>query len=474
MSSQTEPVQAQIEETGPCSRLLRIRVPQSRVDSEIESTFRTVEKNVAFPGFRAGRAPRRMVESKLGGQVLAEVKERLVQAAVDETIEAHSLQAIGSPRMDYERFQLTRGAEFSFEVTIDVRPAFEVPDLATLRVTRPDLSVKEADVDREVETLRESRATIADAGDEPVREKDVVILSVKIESGGETVVDASDVEWQVAGDVLGGMQIDGLAAAVTGKRRGESAEFTQKLPDDFTDEARRGQDAKITISIKSAQHVTLPELTEDWAKEMDYDGVADMRAEMRRKLERRAAQNRDSALDGAIVAALLGAVPFAVPPSLVSSETSKMLRRYEAQFRRQGVPEQDIETQLRAMVGSAAGKVRDDLRTSFLLDRIASDRKVFVTENEMRQEIARIGAGYERNPAEMEAALEKQGVLGALRAELRERKTLAALRSIVQIVEPDAAPAAADAPAPAEAPASPEPSAPAESAAAPGSEVEKS
>lgn len=440
MSTDTHPVEAQIEETGPCSRLLRITVPQARVDSEIESTFRNVEKNVAFPGFRPGRAPRKMVESRLGGQVLAEVKERLVQAAVDEVIDAQKLQAIGSPRMDYDKFELTRGAEFRFDIQIDVRPTFTVPDLAGLEVVRPDTSVSDADVDRDLESLRESRASVRDAGDEPLRAKGIVSLGVKISVGDETIVDAQGVEWQAEGDVIGGMQIDGLCAGLVGKKKGESATFVQKLPDDFKDEQHRGRDANVVLSVESVQHVDLPEVTDDWAKEMDYEGVEDMRKELRRKLERAAEQNKDAALDRAIVDALLAATPFEVPPSLVAAETEKMLRRYEAQFRRQGVPEQDIEAQLRALLGAAAQKVKGDLRASFLLDRIAADRKVFVTENEMRQEIARIGARYDRNPAEMETVLESQGVLPALRAELRERKTVAELRGVVKIVDRAAAP----------------------------------
>jgi trigger factor len=445
MSSQAHPVDAQVEETGPCSRLLKIRVPKPRVDAEIEATYRNVERSVEFKGFRAGHAPRKLVEARLGPQVLSEVKERLVQTAVDEVIDRQKLQAVGSPRVDWEKVALQRGEDFAFEIGIDVRPTFEVPDLATVEVKRPDLTVTDAQVDAEIERLREERATVRDAGDEPLRERGIVTLEVRIAVGDETIVDAKDVEWQHgAGDVLGGMAIDGLQAGLLGKRKGDTATFTQKLPDDFRDEARRGQDAAVTLIVQGVQHVELPALDDAFAKEMDYDGVEDMRKELRKKLERQAEQRKDAALDGAIVDALLGAVPFEVPPSLVAAETERMLRRYEAQFRRQGVPEQEIDAQLRHLVGAAAERVKRDLRASFLLDRVAADRKVFVTENEMRQEVARIAQRYDRSLAEMEHTLQEQGVLPALRAELRERKTVADLRGVVKVVEP-AAPAAAGA-----------------------------
>lgn len=452
MSSQAHPVDAVIEETGPCSRLLKIRIPKPRVDAEIEATYRNVEKSVQFPGFRAGKAPRPLVEARLGPQVLSEVRERLVQAAVDEVIDRQKLQAVGSPRVEWSKVELNRGADFAFEIGIDVRPTFDLPNLAELEVTRPDMTVTDEHVAAAVERLREERATVRDGGDEPLRERGIVTLHVKLEVGGETIVDADDVEWQLGGgDVLGGMKIDGLSDGLLGKRKGDAVAFTQKLPDDFRDEARRGQDANVALEVRGVQHVELPVLDDAFAKEMDYDGVDDMRAELRKKLERGAENDKDSALDRAIVEALVRAVPFEVPPSLVTAETERMLRRYEAQFRRQGVPEHDIEVQLRHLVGAAAERVKQDLRASFLLDKVAAERKVFVTENEMRQEIGRMSQRYDRTLAEMEHTLEEQGVLPALRSELRERKTVADLRGVVKVVEPAGAktadPAAAPAPA---------------------------
>ncbi|MCE9634144.1 MAG: trigger factor [Planctomycetes bacterium] len=442
MSSQSSPaahpVEAQIEETGPCSRLIKISVPQARVDAEIESTFRNVEKTVQFPGFRQGKAPRKLVEAKLGAKVLEEVKERLVQSAVDEVIDEKKLLAVGSPRIEWGKVELARGRDFAFDIGIDVRPTFELPNLAELSVTRPDLTVTEAHVDADVQRLREERATVRDGGDDGLREKGIVSLQVKVQVGEETIVEAADVEWQHGPDVLGGMQIDGLSAGLLGKRKGETSEFTQKLPDDFRDEAHRGQDAKIALTIQTLQHVDLPEADDAFAKDMDYDDVADMRAELRKKLERQAEGNRDAALDGAIVEALLQAVPFDVPPSLIASETERMLRRYEAQFRRQGIADADIEAQLRQLVGAAAERVKRDLRASFLLDKVAAERKVFVTESEIRQEIARMAQRYDRSLAQMEATLESQGILAALRSELREKKTVADLRGVVKVVEPEA------------------------------------
>jgi trigger factor len=436
MSAQTpsQTVQtSQVESTGPCSRKLSIRISAERVDGEFESTLKNVMSSVHFQGFRPGKAPRRLVEARLGDRVLGEVKERLVQTAVESAIAEHKLQPVGNPRMDFDAVTVRRGQEFTFDVTLDVRPEFTLPKLEDVVVRKPDLTVTEAQVDAAVESLRMERSTTSDGGDEPCREHGILTLAVKIAVGDAVVVDASDVEWQLGTDVLGGMAITGLSAGILGKKKGEEGTFTQALPADFRDEQYRGKDATITIRVDGVQHVTLPAADDAFAKEMDYEDTADMRAELRKKLEREAAANEERALDEAIVDALLAAVPFDVPPSLVNSETERMLRRYEMQLRQQGVPDQEIALALQQMVAAAATKVTRDLRASFLLERVASERKVFVTETEMRQEIGRIAARYSRSANDMEEQLASQQLLGALRTELRERKTVAELRGLVKI-----------------------------------------
>ncbi|MCG3135391.1 MAG: Trigger factor [Planctomycetes bacterium] len=437
-SASAPAIEASVEETGPCSRKLAIRVPAARVDHEYESALKSVMGSVQFDGFRQGRVPRRLVEARLGGRVLDEVKERLVQTALEDVIKEKKLQPVGNPRMDWGKLTCARGADMAFDIALDVRPTVKLPKLDELAVKRPDLTVTDAQIDAEVESLRMDRAETRDAGDEPLRAHGICTLAVKITStdanGAEqTVVEADDVEWQLGSDVLGGMLIAGLDAGILGKKKGDTVEFRQPLPADFRDEQWRGKDAVISVRIDAAQHVDLPEVTDAFAKDMDYDSVEDMRKELRKKLERQAESSKERALDEAIVDALLAAAPFDVPPSLVTSETERMLRRYEAQLRQQGVPDQDIALQLQQMVSAAATRVTRDLRASFVLDEVARDRKVLVTETEMRQEIARIAARYNRSTNDMEEMLENQGILSSLRVELRERKTVAELRGVVKI-----------------------------------------
>jgi FKBP-type peptidyl-prolyl cis-trans isomerase (trigger factor) len=124
-----------------------------------------------------------------------------------------------------------------------------------------------------------------------------------------------------------------------------------------------------------------------------------------------------------------------------------MLRRYEAQLRQQGVDEETIPKLVEQAHSQAQSRVQRDLRLSFLLDKIAAERKVFVTENETRQEVAGIAARYGKGLPEMEEYMERNGLLPALRSELRDRKTLRDVRGVVKVVDDVPAAAAASEPA---------------------------
>jgi trigger factor len=434
MSAEAPALDVTVENAGPCSRVLKIKVPASRVDHEIEQTYKNVLKTVQFPGFRAGKVPRKLVEARLGDRVMQEVLERLVQTAYDEAVDSKKLKTIGAPRLK-DPPTIARGTDLAISIDVDVRPEFALPKLEELTATRPVVEVTDVDVETEIKRLRDERATVADAGDEPLADSGIATLHVKITVGADVIVDTGDVEWQHPSDVLGGMLVENLSTTLLGKKKGETATLKEKLPADFRDEKHRGVEATIELRVESVQRVTLPVVDDAFAAEMDYDSLDDMKSEIKTELGKRVGAQIERMTDDAVAESLLAAAPFDVPPSLVEAETEKMLRRYEMQLRQQSIPEDSIPKLMGEARAQAETRVKRDLRLSFLLDTIATERKVFVTENEIRAEVAAMAARYEKTVPEMEDYMERNRLLPALRSELRDRKALGELRKIVKITD---------------------------------------
>ena len=425
----------EVSDNGACSRRVRISVPAARVDREIEHTLRNVQRNVQFKGFRPGKAPRRLVEARLGDRVLADVKERLVEAAVNEAVKETGLDTIGEAQATWDEIEVRKGADLEFDVLVDVRPEFEVPDLASITVTRPALTVEDDDVEAEIEKLRMARATTEEAGDDALAERGVAVLGVKIEIEGEVVVDEPEVEWQHPSDVLGGMVVPDMPSSLLGKARGDAVELTVTLPDNFVTEQFRGKEAHLRLTVEGVQHVSVPDLDDTFAAELDFDDVAELRDDVRKQLERGLEDAARKALDDRIVDAILDATPFEVPPAMVRRETGRMLQRFETQLRQDGVDEARISEEVAHAHAEAEGRVTRDLRASFVLDKVASARKVFATETEVHRELASMGAAYNQSAEAMAEYMERNNLMTSLRASIRERKTIDGLRDLVQITE---------------------------------------
>ncbi len=436
MSAQQQSLAVEIEDAGPCSKKFRITVPAERVDREIEDTFKNVQKAVQFKGFRPGKAPRRLVEAKLGERVLSDVRERLVKTAVEEAVKDSELQTVGEADADWTSITVEKGNDLTFEVTVDVRPEFELPALDTIEVERPVLAVTDEVVEREIDRLRMERASAEDAGDSPLEEAGLATLAIVLRCDGETIVEESGIEWAHPSDMLGGIHVEGMATGLLGRKKGDTAQFTLTLPDNFRDDALRGRDATIDLTLESVQKVTLPELNDAFAAELDYDDVEELRDDIRTRLERQAETQSERALDESIVEAVLAKTPLELPPSLVRRETGRMLARYQTQLRQDGHPDDHIREELAKAHAEAETRVLRDLRASFVLDRIATERKVFATESEVQQEIARMAASYDRTTDEMEDHMLENGLMSSLRASIRERKTIGELRGLVTIIEP--------------------------------------
>ena len=230
-----------------------------------------------------------------------------------------------------------------------------------------------------------------------------------------------------------------MATGLLGKKKGDSAEFEVPLPDNFRDENLRGKPAKVALTVESIQKVTLPELNDAFAAELDYDDVEELRDDIRKQLGRQVEVRLERALDERVVEALLEKVPFDLPPSLVRRETGRMLARYQTQMRQDGHPEEKIREELARAHAEAETRVKRDLRASFVLDKIATERKVFATENEVHQELARMAASYHRSVEEMEDQMLQNGLMSSLRASIRERKAIGELRKLVTLKESEAA-----------------------------------
>jgi trigger factor len=431
--AEAPPVEAKVEDAGPCRKRISVTVPAGRVREELDQAYLELIRGVHVPGFRPGHLPRKVAEMRFGKAVRHEVKGTLLEKVFGEVLEKHSLSPLGRPDLKGGEDELDPAKPFSFEVTLEVKPEIQVPDLASIAVKRPKVPVQEKDVEKAVEDLRLDRAELRPAEDGTVAERDIAVMDVAVLLGGERIVDAENVQYRHPSEVIAGVQVPGISKEVLGKKRDQSFSLKLKLPQNFRVPEHAGKEADLSLTVREVKRFHLPALDAELAKSMDFESVDELKAEVRRAVEREKASEAEKRLDDAILDAILAKAPITLPEGIVKSEIGQVLARYQADLHMQGASQEAIDEKLAEVQGDAAEHVAREFRAAFLVEEVAKRKGVFVTEGEVDEQVNLMAGRYGRSPDDMRKYLEQRDLVSSLRGRLRERKVLDALKKEVKI-----------------------------------------
>lgn len=436
---------ATVTEAGQCLRQLKVEVCAARVAAEVDQNYGELRKTIIIKGFRPGHAPRHVLERRFAEQVAETAKEALVKEAMEQVLEDHKLRPAVPPKIDLKEVAFDPKEPLRFEVSLEIVPDFTVEGYKGIEVERPAVAVTDQDVDRAIEAARYRAAEARVVEDGVVEERDIPVCHAIAVLDGQEVWRQSELAVSLANETIGGLPVPGLRDAMLGASPGQTKSFPVHLPDGFTAEELRGKDVTLEITLDEVRRIVLPEVTDEWAKSLGCDDVEDLRDELRDELRAAREGEADEAVHERIADRLLELARIEVPQSLVEHLVTEAIERQRAALMSRGVPPEEIEEQLAAVQGQAREAGERRCKLIFVYEQIAEREKIFVTEDEVKQRIQAIAMNYRRRPAEVEAELEREGRLAALRHQMREEKVrdfLVQNARITQAAAPDAEPAA--------------------------------
>ena len=438
-------MQIQVEDVGPCKKLLKIEVPPEQVDEELNKTYEQLNDSVAVPGFRKGHVPRWLMESRFGKQVNEDAKQALVSQSLEDAIQEQDLKPIGHPQFD-EDIAFEPGKGLSFGVTVEVQPEFEIEDYAGLTLKKPVIEPKKTEITQRVDLIRRRYAKLDELTEGPPQAGDVVLCHITVTDDGETFRDLPNHQFIVGETSLVGMDTDETTELVTGVEVGRTAERDVELPEDFPDEARRGAKMKLSVKVEGLRRPHLPRVTAKWVKEIGFDSLEEFREEVKGALTREKEREAQQALGEQVTEQLLKKVDFELPEDVVSRMAERMLVRRGLALRQQGVAPEEIQKQLNPLRTESKQSAEKSAKAYFIFEKIAEKERIFVTEDEVNARIEAMAANYGRSADQVLRDLEQNDRLGELRASMREEKVRAFLLEKADVKEPKATPKAKDKP----------------------------
>jgi trigger factor len=403
-----------VQETESWGRRLTITVPAERVQRTRGAVTAQLVRNARLPGFRKGKLPSRLIEQRFGPSIDQETVDRTIQEAYREVLQNQGFTPISQGKV-------------RFEVEFDVRPEIELTRVSGFTATRPAVDVGEGDVDSVLERLREERAewTPKEDGGGPAEGDQVVVdITARTDEGEPKEGEEPRTYRFVIGE---GQAIPSVEEAILTLKAGEDGEFRVRFPDDFPDEARRGQEQCLNIKLVEVSRKVLPELTDEFAKGIgEFDSVEALRARILQDLREDAEKRAGAEVRRQILEQILEANPFQVPASMVDRYLDYMTgHSHEEGHTHQHSPEE--EERLAQLRDALRPQAEMGMKRMMVIERLAETRGLTATQDEVDAKVEEMAERHGRTPSEVWIQLEKSGQLETLERELTEEKVFAFL-----------------------------------------------
>ncbi|MCE5280130.1 MAG: trigger factor [Planctomycetaceae bacterium] len=428
-----------VEDAGTLKKKVLVTVPRARIDAKYDEVFGELSTSAQVPGFRVGHAPRRLIEKRFGKEVGQDVRNAIIGDSLTAALEKAELKTIGEPDLDLEKIELPDSGDMTYDFQIEIAPQFELPETKGIAVTKHVYEVNDDRVDEYLQQIVESRATFETAED-AAEKGDVVIAGAVISGEGIEATERPGLHLRVAPAQIEGLPLVDLGDKLEGAKAGDSVEVSVKVPEAHPNEAWRGKDLTVKVTISEVRTRVLPEIDEEFAKSAGFESLQELRDFTTTRLTQRLAQQTQQNMREQISNYLLEKTSFDLPEGLVHRQTYSVLQRRYVDLLYQGVPKEKIDEHLTEMQAAAGEEAKTMLKLSFITDKIAEAEKIEVDEGEVNARIAQMAAQAGKRPERMRHELAENGSLGQIESSLREEKVLQMILEQATVTE-EAAPA---------------------------------
>jgi len=426
-----------IENAGPCKKKVTIEIVEEKIKKAVDEQYKELGKEAMVPGFRKGRAPRRLLEKRFGKETTEQIKLTLLADASKAAIEDNKLQTIGEPDIDFEKIELPTEGSLKFDFEVEVRPEFELPELEGIPVTRAKLEVTDEQIDREIEQMQRWSGVWTPREDGPVELNDQIIADavLKIE-GIDEEQQADNIEIYVRQNgFVGEIPVEKLDELLVGARAGETRETSVEVPKTYFREDYRGKKVDIRIEIKDIKWLKPAELDENFLKRYGVEDKEELREKIHDMLHSRLeAQNRTEMAEQ-IYQYLLDNTNFDLPLNIVAEQADSVLQRQYTNLLLKGLSREQIDEQMEQLQASSEQQAQQQLKTFFIMDKVADKLEIDVSEEEINGHIAKIAMERGQRPERMKENMERNGSLAQLKLEVRQNKCVEKLLETAEITE---------------------------------------
>ena len=405
---------------------LPIEVEQEKLENATDGAAKRIAGRVNIPGFRKGKAPRKIVENFVGKEaILQEAFEAVAQKAFDEALKEQDMEPVTRPEIDI--VTLEEGKNVVFTAKFTQRPEVTLGEYKGLKVEKPEASVSEEDIDRQIEGMRQHQGTLIDApADAAVKKDDFITLDF------DGFVDGVPFEGGKGEDyplqIGSGSFIPGFEDQLIGAKVAEEREVNVTFPEDYHAENLKGKAALFKCTVRSIKSRELPEVNDEFAKKASkFDTLAELREDIRKNLQESAARRAENERRTKAIDMATDNCTMEIPPVMVENRITAMIQEMAMRLEQQGM---SLEQYLQ-YAGLDMARIRDEyretaeknVRTDLMLEEVAKAEDIKVDGRDLDQEVYAMALSYGATPKQVQKIIKEQGRVSDLAATVLRKKT---------------------------------------------------
>lgn len=402
-------------------------------EQAVQAAYLKKKKNINVPGFRKGKAPRKIIEAEYGEGVFYEdAVNGMYQKSVAEVIDELKLEVVDMPNIEVTEVSKEKGV--SFKATFTTKPEVEIKDYKGIKVNKTVKNVTDEDVANELKRYQEKDARIIDVTDRPLQKGDTAVFDFEGFVDGEAFEGGKAEHFSL--EIGSGQFIPGFEDGMVGHSIDEEFEINVTFPENYNAENLKGKPAVFKCKIHEIKAKEYAELDDEFAKDVsDFDTLDEFKADIRAKLEESAKNAADAKLDADITDAVIEKLEGEIPDAMINNRVDDLVRDWEYRNRYQGITVADYlkftNTTIEQFKENFKEPAAKQVKLRLALEKIAQIENVAVTDEDVEKEYAEMAENYKMELDKVKALVAEE----ALRKDLEVEKAFDIVRESADVTE---------------------------------------
>jgi trigger factor len=418
-------LEVKVEKIGACERHVTVTIAREDINRYFKTAFDELSPKAEIPGFRAGRAPRKIVESRFKDQMKNQVKGSLLMDSMSQVNEEQQFSAISEPDFDFDAIEVPDDGPLTFEFDLEVRPEFATPVWKGLSLEKPVRDYNDEDITRHLKNVLR-RFSHVEPYEGAAELDDYLVCNLTFKKDGETLATASEQTICLKPTLsLEDAKLEDFDKLMVGVKEGDRKTATVKVSDGCERESLRGQEVEIEFEVLEVKRLVLPQMTRAFLDSIGgFQSEEELRTWVKGELVRQLRYYQQKRVREQIAGILTESASWELPPALVKRQFRRELNRSVMELKSSGFNEEVIRAHENEIKQNSARSTERALKEHFILEKIAEEEKIDAEPGDYDAEIALIAEQSDESPRRVRARLEKRGEMDSLRNQIIESKVI--------------------------------------------------